>query len=665
MQNLIGAVLAILLAFTLRMPVAQAAAFNIAAGDVSGLVTAINMANANGVANTINLSGGAYTLTSVNNTRWEGPNGLPPITSDLTINGYLGTDSATGTMIARSAAPGTPSFRIFSVISGKLTVNNLTVSGGLQTGSVGGGALFNGGGTVTIVATTISGSRASEGGGILNYFGTLTIVNSTISGNETTSTNANSNGGAGVLNFSGRLNVVSSTFAYHREQQGRGHSIADAFSPPGFVNIKNSILSGASAGAACNGFSAGVAVSHGRNIARDNSCALNGPGDISNVAPMVNDLADNGGPTRTHALLPASPAINIIPLAACTDLNGAAIAKDQRGKARPLGGSCDSGAVERVPITLIATIPVDNPQGIAVDPDKSQVYVASHKSSPPELLVVINEDLLAVIDNRSISSSRTDSSGVAVDTNTHRVFVTNFFSPYTVTAFEWNSSTPYASTGVPVTHPMGITVDPYTGRVYVVGNWHGRVAVLDGTAANSLPVLTSTPIQLPSGTFYYLSAAFDLQSRRVYVPDPTKGWLGVINGAAGVPTGVSGTVPAGPQSRLVAVNHKTGIAYVTNNQSPWTFTAVNLSTNTIVAQKNLAAYPLGVAVNPETNRVYVVTNGTDRLYAIDGSSHDVIGYVPTGGVSSGGVAVNPKNNRAYVTNNANPGSVTVFDLGDP
>ena len=48
---------------TLLSVVSHAATFNIANGDVAGLVVAINTANGNGVPNTINLAaGGLYTI---------------------------------------------------------------------------------------------------------------------------------------------------------------------------------------------------------------------------------------------------------------------------------------------------------------------------------------------------------------------------------------------------------------------------------------------------------------------------------------------------------------------------------------------------------------------------------------------------------------------------
>ena len=51
-------------------------------------------------------------------------------------------------------------------------------------------------------------------------------------------------------------------------------------------------------------------------------------------------LADNGGPTKTHALVPGSPAFDLIPPGSCT------VTADQRGEPRPQGAGCDAGAYE-------------------------------------------------------------------------------------------------------------------------------------------------------------------------------------------------------------------------------------------------------------------------------------------------------------------------------
>jgi hypothetical protein len=57
---------------------------------------------------------------------------------------------------------------------------------------------------------------------------------------------------------------------------------------------------------------------------------------------MIGPLADNGGPTPTHALLPGSPAIDHIPMVQCSGVY------DQRKVARPFPrrGACDIGSYE-------------------------------------------------------------------------------------------------------------------------------------------------------------------------------------------------------------------------------------------------------------------------------------------------------------------------------
>src|SRR4030095_13444064 len=102
-------------------------------GNVTCLIAKINEANTNADADTINLDPGTYTLTSIDNST-NGPNGLPIITSDITING----EDAVTKIIERDPVA-TFFFRIFAVaVSGKLTLNGLAV--------VGGGGVFPGGG---------------------------------------------------------------------------------------------------------------------------------------------------------------------------------------------------------------------------------------------------------------------------------------------------------------------------------------------------------------------------------------------------------------------------------------------------------------------------------------------------------------------------------------
>jgi hypothetical protein len=110
------------------------------------------------------------------------------------------------------------------------------------------------------------------------------------------------------------------------------------------MNIVNSIVAGNSLFGCLPGlFGAGVVTltSGGNNVFSDASCAPVGSDLIVGTA-LVDALADNGGPTLTHLPVPGSPAIDAANAALCP-------AADQRGVARPQGGGCDAGSVEREP----------------------------------------------------------------------------------------------------------------------------------------------------------------------------------------------------------------------------------------------------------------------------------------------------------------------------
>jgi hypothetical protein len=136
-------------------------------GDVTTLIADINAANLAGGSNTINLTASTYSLPGVGN-NWYGPNGLPAITSNLTIHGN-------GATIFRDS--GDAPFRFFYVSggmelpAGSLTMDNLTLEGGLAEGgnsNLGGGGLGAGGaifnqGTLTLSAVTLTDNEALGG----------------------------------------------------------------------------------------------------------------------------------------------------------------------------------------------------------------------------------------------------------------------------------------------------------------------------------------------------------------------------------------------------------------------------------------------------------------------------------------------------------------------
>lgn len=207
-----------------------------------------------------------------------------------------------------------------------VTITRSTIArnggGGLQ------GYGVNGyGPTVTVVDSTISGNQAERGGGILitgdgQTRPSFTLVNSTVSGNSAPT-------GDGILNEAGDLDLRNVTLA------GDGLYV----DTDGMTVMRNSILAGG-----CHGTFA----SAGYNlIAPNTGCTITGDTTGNQSAPTLLDpLADNGGPTETHALAPGSPARDGGDPAGCVDADDKPLLADQRGVARPQGARCDIGSFE-------------------------------------------------------------------------------------------------------------------------------------------------------------------------------------------------------------------------------------------------------------------------------------------------------------------------------
>ena len=219
-------------------------------------------------------------------------------------------------------------------------VRNVHIHGNQTEGD--GGAIANQG-RLSIEASLIEGNTAHDAGGAIENWGQLIISNSTLSGNRTLGSSDPERSAGGAIDTQPRgenpsVNIDSSTIT-DNTAAGRGGGIVAAGDVP--TTVRNSIVSGNHV-PDLDGEDypncLGTPVSGGHNLENGDSCGFAAAGDLR-ADPKLGPLADNGGPTDTHALLAGSPAIDAGVADDCP-------VRDQRGFGRPARAACDIGAFE-------------------------------------------------------------------------------------------------------------------------------------------------------------------------------------------------------------------------------------------------------------------------------------------------------------------------------
>jgi CSLREA domain-containing protein len=257
--------------------------------------------------------------------------------------------------------------------SGELTVSDSRIISGSATR---GGGIQNFTGSLTIVRTTVADNSAQTGGGIYSEAGSLTVIASTVSGNQAP------DGGAGIYNYASSITVRASTVSGNSagvlSTGGIATNLGDMTltsstvvnnagwgisAEAATISIRNSILAGnvvTGVGPSyddCAIGAGGAIHSFGYNIGGSTGCSayLNTSTDRvidpAQVATEVLDpvLRDNGGPTKTHALIERGLAVDAGYCPGETT--------DQRGFVRPYddthlsnaADACDIGAFEWQP----------------------------------------------------------------------------------------------------------------------------------------------------------------------------------------------------------------------------------------------------------------------------------------------------------------------------
>ncbi len=255
------------------------------------------------------VNGGAMTLTNSNILGNRANN------NDGGGIANFGTTTLTNVAVQNNTAGddggGIVNFGTLNIFNSTLS-NNTALSA--SSANSGGGALLNTiGGTATLTNTTVSGNTAKNGGGIRND-GNLTLTNTTVTNNLATG----GFGGGGIANSVGVLTIRNTILAGNIDTSG--NNIVDLGKSP-FATVTD-------AGNNLIG-----------NTANTGTPITFAASTLLNVDPKLAPLANYGGVTQTHALLPNSPALN-------AGNNAFATATDQRGAPRIIGSAVDIGAFE-------------------------------------------------------------------------------------------------------------------------------------------------------------------------------------------------------------------------------------------------------------------------------------------------------------------------------
>ena len=285
MPKILGIFIGLAFALVALEPV-HAAVFSCPAGDVDCLIDAINAANANGAEDTISLGGGIYTLTVIDNgDEGLGPNGLPVITSNISIKG----ESANSTVIERT--PGAPDFRVLQVAdTGVLTLEMLTIRNGRaveRMGQQAGGAgIHNNQGAVKIINSVIANNFSKDyGGGVYNRGGQMEITGSTIQGNQSWSTGGVATAGKGGIPDAALI-ISDSTITSNESLFQSGGGIGNGGQ---LLTIVNSTIANNSAdergGGIGSGSNAGTVTIINSTIYNNSSRIWEGNGDIWHASP--------------------------------------------------------------------------------------------------------------------------------------------------------------------------------------------------------------------------------------------------------------------------------------------------------------------------------------------------------------------------------------------
>jgi YVTN family beta-propeller protein len=220
--------------------------------------------------------------------------------------------------------------------------------------------------------------------------------------------------------------------------------------------------------------------------------------------------------------------------------------------------------------SIITTIPVVSPTGIAVSPNDSLVYVAQSGGT----VSVINTNTYSITSTITVGS---EPYGIVVTPDGNKVYVANYFDS---SVFVINTITNTVSDTIKFsefTYPKGLAVSPDGSRVYVTNyDMPGTLSVIN-TAVD-------TVIATLNIGFFPCGVAVSPDGSKVYVANGSSNNIGVVNAA----------------------------------------------TNTGLTAISVGQHPLGISLTPDGSKLYVANAGVNTVSVINTASDTVSATITVG-----------------------------------
>ncbi|MGA5418469.1 YncE family protein [Streptomyces pseudogriseolus] len=265
-------------------------------------------------------------------------------------------------------------------------------------------------------------------------------------------------------------------------------------------------------------------------------------------------------------------------------------------------GSSTVSVINSVTNTVSATLNVGfNPESVATDPQFG-VYVANGGNFTVSALDRFHALVATIVVGGSFSPPAPNRLRVVVDHLMGRAYVANR-SRNRVSLIKTSSDPPFLSpVFTEIEGPLGVAVDPQSHRVFVTQPDHNKVSVIDATTQG---VIGSIPVgQQPT------AIAIDSANHRVYVTNFGSKTVSTID----LTTGGITTIDVGASPTGVAVDSHGGI-YVTHTDG--VMRMIDPGSAVVTARISVGSRPNGLAFEPHSNRVYVANRGDGTVSAID------------------------------------------------